>query len=531
MKRKQIIITLYTTAALMLIVFLGLIIKGKNQQIQINQEQAPQVKLMDLSSLEANTNSINAAGEVESISHVDLKSEVFAKIKNIYVELGDLVLAGEFLLEFVNDELQAQLLRAQAMLEAEQASLQEMQKGARSEEIKLAEQNFVYAQTSLENTKNKAQIDLENLNQNIDNILVSAFVSASDAVNKQTDEMFDNDNSQSPQITFLTADTQSEIDSEWQRFLSKQALNNIRTDLPTAKENLIIIRNFLNRLLDALNKAVALDQIILDKYRSQVIFGLNNINASINAISSQEQAIEQQKTINNQNINLAQTQFHQAKLQLELLLSGVAQEQINRQKASVKSARAQVQDINAKLAKTIIYSPISGTVAFVGASKGELISNGQLVISVVNTEQIRIIAFLDSKEFQKIKIDNKVVINNKFDGKIINIAPSLNPITKKAEIIISTDANLLVGQFVDVEILTNNLSSQLLVPLQAVNILPDKKTVFIIENNILREKEIQTGQIIGNQIEILSGLENINFIVSQAAGLTSGQEVVISPAH
>ena len=131
---------------------------------------------------------------------------------------------GEAILSLDSSELQSQLNQAQAQLEIQQINLQTLQKGARPEEISVLQTKLSNAQKTLVDTQSKAASDLANLYDNVTDILHSAYSEADDAVNKQIDDLFSNANTDSPQLTFQTANFQYEISSEQQRVASRDGL-------------------------------------------------------------------------------------------------------------------------------------------------------------------------------------------------------------------------------------------------------------------------------------------------------------------
>jgi HlyD family secretion protein len=96
--------------------------------------------------------SVVATGSVVPVSTVEVKSKASGLVKNLMVEEGDAVRAGQTLIELDKELLQAQLREAEANLMAAQARLQE------------AESEVSSAATM----KKKLQLDLRNLEGNLE---------------------------------------------------------------------------------------------------------------------------------------------------------------------------------------------------------------------------------------------------------------------------------------------------------------------------------------------------------------------------
>lgn len=71
--------------------------------------------------------SVVAAGKIEPLSMVDIKSKASGIIKHFYVEVGDRVGKDQLLVELDKETLKAQLKEAEAFLNAAEYKLQEIQ--------------------------------------------------------------------------------------------------------------------------------------------------------------------------------------------------------------------------------------------------------------------------------------------------------------------------------------------------------------------------------------------------------------------
>ncbi|KKS72081.1 MAG: RND family efflux transporter, MFP subunit [Candidatus Magasanikbacteria bacterium GW2011_GWE2_42_7] len=70
-------------------------------------------------------------------------------------------------------------------------------------------------------------------------------------------------------------------------------------------------------------------------------------------------------------------------------------------------------------------------------------------------------------------------------------------------------------------------SAALLVPLSAVKITAQSHSVFVVEDGHTVSVSIETGNLIGDKIEILSGIDGYDAIVSSVRGIEEGDAVSI----
>ncbi len=529
---------------------------------------------------------VNVTGQVKPIESVDLGLEVGGKVKGIYVKIGDKVIVDQLLVALDQRELNIQLLQLEAELESaranlaqyqaatdiQQAKLDELNQGSRPEEIQITEtkvtnarEALVDAQNNLENVRNKADIDLLNLYNDIEDILYNSHSKADGAVNEQMDEMFSNDSSNNPELTFFTSDSQGKIDVEQQRVDATEALNSLKNDLnnissetdflvldnflTNTKNNLLIVRNLLNNLNDVVNSAINLSQTILNAYKSSISVAQTNINTAISNINSQEQLIASQKVVNQNNIATAQSSLnvYQSALSLaeyELILkqSGATDEQVKAQEASVsqaklnivsqraqvKRAQANLQSANIQLLKMELRSPLGGIITRQEAKIGEIISANIPFISVMSDNNFKIEANVPEVDIAKIKINDSARIRLDayessvvFKADLTNINPAETIIegvsTYKVTLyFIKEDQRIKSGMTADIDILTDERQDIIAIPMRAIFEKNGDKFVRIIDSKeIISEIKVETGLkgALG-QIEIVEGITEGDKIIT-----------------
>lgn len=505
------------------------------------------------------TQEVSVTGRVQPEQSVDLSFETAGKVSRVLVEVGDVVEKGQTLVTIDSAELNAQLIQAKSQLEANQAKLEELEKGTRPEEISIAETKVENAERELASTeldlvnvKAKAETDLSNLYDGISSMLYDAYTTADDATTKQTDEMFNNDSTNNPQLTFSTSEGQTKTDAEWQRVLAGSALADLKTELDNLSTEeseldeallnfetyLIIIRDFLTRLNDALNTATSITQTTINTYKGYVNTARSNVISEMVTIGSRKQNIAAQEITNQQNIATAEGKVTTAKnilesAEKELILkqAGSTQEQINKQKAEVKQSEANIENIKSKIAKTILYSPISGIVTQQLAKTGEIISANTLLVSVISQEEYKIEANIPEVDIVKIQENNiaKIMLdayNNdvEFTARVELIDPAETIIEGVATYKITLyftefDEKIKPGMTADVNILTGKKENVIAVPSRAVITQNGKKFVRIYrpENGLsaIEEVFVETGlRGSDGNIEITKGIESGDKVIT-----------------
>ena len=229
--------------------------------------------------------------------------------------------------------------------------------------------------------------------------------------------------------------------------------------------------------------------------------------------------------------------------QLDLTKAGASQEQVdsaknnidqasaakNLQQAQIANARAAIASVDAQINKTIIKAPINGVVGTLPHSVGELVSPGMDIASIINTDGLQVKSFIDATDLVDISVGQFVRVSNIATGTIVRVAPQIDPITKKVEIVIAiepSDTPFVVGQFVDIAIERPLEQSYPLIPLDAVQMTATGAHVFIVSaSSTVETLPVELGSVIGESVEITNGLEEGLFIVKSTRGLSTGESV------
>lgn len=112
-------------------------------------------------------------------------------VRVVNVEVGQIVSQGTLLASISNGDVQGRLQEVQAGLDSARATLDELKRGARPEEVRIKE-------TALASAKQ----DLANTYINTPDVLRSAFTNASDAVQVKLAALFDGRTGSGYKLTF-----------------------------------------------------------------------------------------------------------------------------------------------------------------------------------------------------------------------------------------------------------------------------------------------------------------------------------------
>lgn len=240
-----------------------------------------------------------------------------------------------------------------------------------------------------------------------------------------------------------------------------------------------------------------------------------------------------QGLISQQEWETARFQYDQAKinyeisrLQLDSILKGTSQEEIEAARASLKQARIKADLDELAWKSTRIVSPIAGKVLMVMVREGDIINPQTPIAVVADTRQMLLKAEVDEIDIGKIKIGQPAEIRldvlpeRVMIGQVtaIDFLPKAGKEITVYEVTIAVDNEeglILAGMNADGEIVVEEVNNVLTVPRSAIRRLPEGSFVEVVEGGkqILRKIEVGLSDEIKTEVK---------------KGLTAGEEVVVS---
>lgn len=466
---------------------------------------------------------ISLTGNIKPVRQVDLAFEKTGKVSKVMIDVGEQVNAGDFLIGLTNQDLNSQFFRNQAILEAERAQLKELKAGTRSEEINIQDAQVTDNQLALQNTE-----------ESLINSLKESYITADSAVSNGFDKILEHPNSQNAQIAFITNNFVLEQEAEQQRRAVELMLNNWKKSLDNLNQDSNLQSHFdkaqanFSQIRDILNKAnilvkgastplnPAIPQSTFDNWHSAISSARTSINSGINSLTVANQQLKDAKA--NLNISLSQLESKQA---------GATENQINIQKAKIKQAKAEINNTQTQITKTILRSPISGTVSQQEAKIGQLAQAGSILVSIISDDSFEIETFIPEADITKVNINNKAEItldaygpDINFGAQVIKIAPAETIIdgvvTYKTTL--SVDAPpifLKSGMTANIDLITAERKNIIAIPRRAIFTEQGKYWVELLKNNQEQKIAITTGLLVGNGlIEIKSGLKEGDQVIT-----------------
>ncbi|MEL7564066.1 MAG: efflux RND transporter periplasmic adaptor subunit [Dehalobacterium sp.] len=186
----------------------------------------------------------------------------------------------------------------------------------------------------------------------------------------------------------------------------------------------------------------------------------------------------------------------------------------------VDRAANQVAQVQQSFVETKLKAPFSGIVAEIMHQAGKTISAGTPVIKMVDLSQVKITLDVANDLISQYQVGQTATVKrddgNEEQGKVSAISPVTDPQTGKyrVEITLSnTKGSWRGGMVAKVEV-PRTLTTGIILPLSCVGVNQDQQYVLAIENGVAKRHVVEVGQIIGDSIEILSGIKPDDLVIS-----------------
>jgi len=503
------------------------------------------------------TETITATGSVtaQTGAQVKIGSQITGRIKRLFADVGSEVKAGQVIAELDLPDIQAQLDQAVANLSLAQNKLQQqlsgqgMQVTQTADAIRQAQADLRSAQAKYDAVKaasnqqnaqtptdirraetalSASKAALSTAQSNLRQVQASANLQIANAQDLLTQAKANNQNAQSN----LTRQ-QRLLDKG---FVAQQVVDDARAQ---ATVNLSQVKS-AQQNIELVKEKVAAD---VQAARDQVTQAQQNVESANAALVSAQAGTYSDKA-KQADVQDAYAQIQRARTALNTARSNTTQntlkvQDIQQARDSVKAAQAQVDYWRAQVDKTLIRSPISGTVLQMAAQQGETLAAGlsaPTLIVVADLNRLQVDAFVDETDIGKVKLGEPADVTvdayprHVFKGHVSKVASGSTiqqgVVTYDVTIALE-DAHrrLKPDMTASVTLRTGVRSNVLLVPSEAVKMGVKGSTVNVVVTKDgkteTEERKVKTGASDGVNTEIREGVKEGEAIV--LAGMDDGR--------
>ncbi len=242
----------------------------------------------------------------------------------------------------------------------------------------------------------------------------------------------------------------------------------------------------------------------------------------------------QTATANYQNAQTDLTRYENA-----FRTGGVTQQQLDQARLNLANAKARLQQSNINLGDATIRASISGIINTRKIEPGSVVAPGTPLFDIVNISKLKLKVNVNEAQVAQLAIGKPVKIkasvfpDKSFAGKVSFIAAKADAaLNFPVEIdVLSNPGNLLkAGMYGTAEFDFPQQKPIVLVPRAAFIGSVNSNELFIVRNNKAELVQVISGRVLGNQVEVLEGIQEGELIITSGQiNLTNGTDVTIIP--
>jgi HlyD family secretion protein len=468
------------------------------------------------------TATVTASGSVTPDQNVMLAFNMQGRVAAVNTDVGSTTSFGEVLASLDQGSLQASLAGAEADVEAAEARLASLKRGARPEELAVYQQKYTDASTALIVGLKDAYLQTEN------------------ALTGKADMVFNNGNSANPTI-FIRTQSQTEMSSiEYERLRASDTLalwNKSLTTLDAATTDPVILAQ-ARMVSDQALLTVKMFIDHLDAIANNLSVG--NSGQTQGQIDSERAAVNaaaQQVTGAASSCQAVEAAWSSARDALTLEQAGSTAEDILSGQAAVDKAESVVSGLQSQIRQSEIISPFAGTVTAVNVKVGEVFVPGISAnegIALLSGGSYKVEAYVPETDVDAIQAGEPTVVT--FDGygpetvfaahvSLVDPAETIQGGVTAYKVTVMldepNDPRVKSGLSAHVAVTTASASQVLAVPASAIITRGDETFVLVGQpgNAATVEQPVTTGiRGADGYTEITSGLNEGDLVASFGLG-------------
>ena len=263
------------------------------------------------------------------------------------------------------------------------------------------------------------------------------------------------------------------------------------------------------------NKAKA--EAGLAQYEAQVIEAEANLD---DAIRQRDRATKLGKSGSG---SVAEVERATAAVEVAEARLQAAQQSVSVGNADIKVVESQIADIELNLARTDVKPPVAGVVSARNAKVGAIASGaGEPLFTVIRDGALELVADVSEGNIRKIRPGQKAVVSiagggAKLEGQVRLVSPTVDPVSRLGFVRIDVDekTGARAGMYGSAEIIVDQKTA-LSLPLSAVTTGREGSFARRVEDNVVKQVEIETGIQDGGFVEVVSGLQAGDMVVEKA---------------
>ena len=193
-------------------------------------------------------------------------------------------------------------------------------------------------------------------------------------------------------------------------------------------------------------------------------------------------------------------------------------------KAAYDGAKAAMEAARLAMTNSYLVAPEAGTISNLLVASGQYINPGQAIAKITDAKSLILKTGVGESQIAKLKkglaaqityIGSKQVFSGRIRG--FGSSPITNTANYAVEIEVPGNGVLMPGMVVSARILTDRYTNLIYTSIANISKEFGKDYVFIVQNDKAIKREVNLGRIIGENVELLSGVAEGDLLVTTGA--------------
>ena len=233
-------------------------------------------------------------------------------------------------------------------------------------------------------------------------------------------------------------------------------------------------------------------------------------------------------------------QANLARDQKQFRAQAVSQASIDADSSHLRSAQAQIAQLQAQMAEKIVRAPFAGRLGLRVVDQGQYLPAGTTVVTLQALDPLYVDFYVPQQSLAELRVGERATLrvdafpDRGFDARIDAISPTGEAASGMAQGRATTanqDHALLPGMFATVQLNVGAVHRYVTVPNAAIVYNPYGSLVYVVEGGHVRQVMVQTGAARGDQVAVTAGLADGEQVVTAGQiKLRQGSAVVVNNA-
>lgn len=233
-------------------------------------------------------------------------------------------------------------------------------------------------------------------------------------------------------------------------------------------------------------------------------------------------------------LEMARAKMESAKQQLSLVRQGPRVEDRKTARANMEQARAALGMAEDHLRKSRLHAPCDGIIAFRDVEQGEFIPRGTTITKIVDLSRLKIQVSLSERDIHILEKHNlfeftvDAIPQKTFSCRLFFVSPAADPATRSfpLELMVEApDQGMADGMTVRIKLPVVEKKGTLKVPSSWISEENGEIGLYVVEGGKAVFKKVTLGAYYDQRVAILSGLADKDLIITNPAGINSGDPV------